>query len=213
MKSGSMRIAVSYIDVSRDDLRYFAQGHGGEDEWLTDDAAIRSRAQPVGPDAMKALNHWAASQRGAQPQPTTEAPPLHDYMAEYEANQARIAAEPAPEPQPVETLLARRGITKNPLALGVSLAIAAFLGWSLPARAYTGEELAKQAAIDMPQARSLALNARPGKITKEELEKEPGGSGLRYPFVIQAGVKLYEVGVDAHSGALVENKPEGPNPD
>jgi hypothetical protein len=36
---------------------------------------------------------------------------------------------------------------------------------------------------------------------------------LRYSFVIRAGLKLYEVGVDARSGALVENKAEGPNPD
>jgi uncharacterized membrane protein YkoI len=103
--------------------------------------------------------------------------------------------------------------TKRPLALGMLLVIAASLGWSLPARAYSGEELAKQAAIDMPQARSLALKARPGTIAKEELEKEPGGTGLRYSFVIKAGVKLFEVGVDARTGTLVENKLEGPNPD
>jgi MobA/MobL family len=35
--------AVSYIDVSRADLLHFAQGHGGPDEWVTDDAAIRAR--------------------------------------------------------------------------------------------------------------------------------------------------------------------------
>jgi uncharacterized membrane protein YkoI len=103
--------------------------------------------------------------------------------------------------------------TKHRYALGMLLAIGVSLGWSPPARAYPGEEFAHQAAIDMPRARSLALKARPGKITKEELEVEPGGSGLRYSFVIKAGKKLYEVGVDAHSGALVENKAEGPNPD
>ena len=103
--------------------------------------------------------------------------------------------------------------TKHRFTLGMLLAIGVSLGWSLQARAYPGEELANQAAIDMSQARSLALKARPGKITKEELEEEPGGSGLRYSFVIRAGLKLYEVGVDARSGALVENKAEGPNPD
>jgi uncharacterized membrane protein YkoI len=102
---------------------------------------------------------------------------------------------------------------KHRFTLGMLLAIGVSLGWSLPARANPGEELANKAAIDMSQARNLALNARPGKITKEELEEEPGGSGLRYSFVIRAGLKLFEVGVDAHNGAFVENKAEGPNRD
>jgi len=39
----------------------------------------------------------------------------------------------------------------------------------------------------MSQARSIALKAHPGKITDEELERERGGSGLRYSFDIKSG--------------------------
>jgi uncharacterized membrane protein YkoI len=65
----------------------------------------------------------------------------------------------------------------------------------------------------MAQARSIALKAAPGNITKEELEKEGGGSGLRYTFVIKRGAKAYEVGIDAQTGAILENQIEGPNAD
>jgi len=52
-----------------------------------------------------------------------------------------------------------------------------------------------------------------GKITDEELENEKGGSGLRYSFDIKSGAKTFEVGVDAKTGHVLENKAEGPNPD
>jgi uncharacterized membrane protein YkoI len=57
------------------------------------------------------------------------------------------------------------------------------------------------------------LNAVPGTVTDQELEKEPGGSGLRYSFDIKAGAKTLEVGLDAQTGAVLERKVEGPNPD
>jgi uncharacterized membrane protein YkoI len=79
--------------------------------------------------------------------------------------------------------------------------------------AYTGQELAKGAKIDIVAARDIALKARPGKITDEELENEKGGSGLRYSFDIKVGSKTYEVGVDAVTGKLLENKQEGKHPD
>jgi Peptidase propeptide and YPEB domain len=79
--------------------------------------------------------------------------------------------------------------------------------------AYTGQELAGQAKINMEQARTIALKAHPGKITDEELEKEKGGSGLRYSFDIRHGKITQEVGVDAKSGEVLENAPEGKNPD
>jgi len=79
--------------------------------------------------------------------------------------------------------------------------------------AYTGEELAKDAKISMDQASAIALKARPGKITDKELEREPGGSGLRYSFDIKSGGFTYEVGVDAKTGKVLENKKEGTNPD
>ena len=54
-------------------------------------------------------------------------------------------------------------------------------------------------------ARAIALKARPGQITDQELEKEGGGSGLRYSFDVKSGGRTYEVGVDAKSGKVLEN--------
>jgi uncharacterized membrane protein YkoI len=79
---------------------------------------------------------------------------------------------------------------------------------SISAYAYNGEHLAKQAKITIEQARDIALKAFPGKITDEELEKEKGGSGLRYSFDIKKGKTEQEVGVDAKTGAVLENGPE-----
>lgn len=81
------------------------------------------------------------------------------------------------------------------------------------AQAYTGEALAKHAKVSITEARAIALKAHPGKITDEELEKEAGGSGLRYSFDIRVGKVTQEVGVDAQTGAVLENKAEGANPD
>ncbi|MGH9425870.1 MAG: PepSY domain-containing protein, partial [Terriglobia bacterium] len=82
-----------------------------------------------------------------------------------------------------------------------------------PASAYTGEEMAKQAKVSMAEARAIALKAYPGKITDEELEKEQGGSGLRYSFDIKRGAVTHEVGVDAQTSKVLENAKEGPHPD
>ena len=79
---------------------------------------------------------------------------------------------------------------------------------------YTGEALAVNAKYTIVQARAIALKAHPGAITDQELEKEGGGSGLRYSFDIKAkGKKTFEVGVDAMTGKVLENKAEGKNPD
>jgi len=51
--------------------------------------------------------------------------------------------------------------------------------------AFDGEKYLPQAAVPLEQARKLALKTYPGKIVSEELEKESGGSGLRYSFVIR----------------------------
>jgi uncharacterized membrane protein YkoI len=82
-----------------------------------------------------------------------------------------------------------------------------------PAFAYTGQKLAHEAQISIAQARRTALKAHPGRITDEELEREAGGSGLRYSFDIKRGQFTQEVGVDAATGRVLENKAEGPNPD
>ena len=83
------------------------------------------------------------------------------------------------------------------------------------AQAYTGQELAKDAKITLEQARAIAFKAFHGKIIDEELEKEKGGSGLRYSFDIKGdkSTKTQEVGVDAVTGKVLENAPEGAHPD
>ncbi len=74
--------------------------------------------------------------------------------------------------------------------------------------AYTGDQYASKAAIRIEQARTIALKAHPGKITDEELEYEKGGSGLRYSFDIVSHGDKQEVGVDAKTGKVLENRPE-----
>lgn len=99
------------------------------------------------------------------------------------------------------------------LAAGLTIAALAIGMPPIVAVAYTGQELAGEAKVSLDQARRIALKAAPGAITDQELEKEPGGSGLRYSFDIKRGGKTYEVGIDARTGAVIENKAEGPNPD
>lgn len=84
---------------------------------------------------------------------------------------------------------------------------------AVSAFAWQGEALANDAHVTLEQARTIALKAHPGKITDQELEKEAGGSGLRYSFDIRSGNVTQEVGVDARTGKVLENKAEGPNPD
>ena len=79
--------------------------------------------------------------------------------------------------------------------------------------AYTGEKYAPEAKIPIARAEAIALKARPGKITDKKLEKEKGGSGLRYSFDIKAKGVTYEVGVDAADGKVLENANEGLHPD
>ena len=64
-------------------------------------------------------------------------------------------------------------------------AIAAMLATT--ALAYTGQQYAHQAKVSIGQARQIALKAHPGRISDEELEREGGGSGLRYSFDIKSG--------------------------
>lgn len=94
-----------------------------------------------------------------------------------------------------------------------ALATASLLVGSVAAQAYTGQELAGKAGIGIAQARRIALKVHPGAVTDEELERERGGSGLRYSFDIKRGSITQEVGVDARTGKVLENKKEGLNPD
>ena len=78
---------------------------------------------------------------------------------------------------------------------------------------FAGSNLLPLAKVSLANARATAVAARPGKITDQELEKESGGTGLRYSFDIKSKGKTFEVGVDARTGKVLENKAEGPNPD
>ena len=99
-----------------------------------------------------------------------------------------------------------RGVVRILLAAACAAGAAA-------AQAFTGEELANKAKITILQARQIALKAHPGKITDEELEQEEGGSGLRYTFEIRSPKGTQEVGVDAATGAVLQNQTEGKTPD
>ncbi|HET7675293.1 MAG TPA: PepSY domain-containing protein [Gammaproteobacteria bacterium] len=77
-----------------------------------------------------------------------------------------------------------------------------------PARAksYPGQlRYGAQASISLQQAERIALKAFSGQIISKELEKERGGSGLRYSFDIRRGKVVHEVGVDAKTGEVLEN--------
>ena len=92
--------------------------------------------------------------------------------------------------------------------------LVAGLGGALAAHAFDGQKYAGEAKISLQAARRIALHVLPhGRIVSEELEREGGGSGLRYSFDIAVGKATREVGVDAKSGAVLENSAEGPNKD
>ncbi len=61
--------------------------------------------------------------------------------------------------------------------------------------------------ISMAQARAMALKLAPGKIKSSEYEKE--GGIWRYSFDIQQKGHVQEIGIDGHTGKIVENKSEG----
>ncbi|MDO8423617.1 MAG: PepSY domain-containing protein [Parvibaculum sp.] len=103
-----------------------------------------------------------------------------------------------------------RVLKKSAMAL---MCAGSLIAVSLPALAYTGEAMAKDAKISLPEAQAIALKAQPGTIVDTELEKESGGSGLRYSFDVKNRTTTYEVGVDAETGKLLESVPEGKNPD
>jgi uncharacterized membrane protein YkoI len=102
---------------------------------------------------------------------------------------------------------------KRPFRLICGAAFCAvFAALPVAAFAYAGEELGSGAQVNLTQARAIALKAVPGDITDEELETEEGGTGLRYTFEIKHGTETYEVGVDAKTGAVLENIVEGKPP-
>lgn len=101
--------------------------------------------------------------------------------------------------------------------LKLTIACAALIGAAMAGAAtprhFAGAELLPQAKITLATARATAVRTRPGVITDQELEKERGGTGLRYSFDIKSHGKTFEVGVDARTGAVLENDAEGPDAD
>jgi len=73
---------------------------------------------------------------------------------------------------------------------------------------FKGHELSSQAQVSLSQARAVAMRARVGAIVDQELEKEPGGTGLRYAFDVKGRGATYEIGVDALTGRVIENARE-----
>ena len=69
-------------------------------------------------------------------------------------------------------------------------------------------EAAPARKFGMAHARAIALKAAPGKIVDAEYEKE--GGGWRYSFDIRQGKRIHEIGVDAFTGRIVEDKFEAP---
>lgn len=103
-------------------------------------------------------------------------------------------------------------MVKNKNVIKVGTALLLLIG-TLSVQAYSGSNLAKHAKVTIAEARTIALKAHSGKIVDEELEREAGGSGLRYSFDIRDAKATQEVGVDAQTGVVLENKPEGAHPD
>jgi uncharacterized membrane protein YkoI len=106
------------------------------------------------------------------------------------------------------------GLMKQSYLSTVALAGACTIALASAAVAYPGEkEYGKLVKVNLAQAQATALNATHGKIVASELEKEPGGSGLRYSFDVQVGSSTHEVGVDAITGKLLEDIKEGKDAD
>lgn len=83
----------------------------------------------------------------------------------------------------------------------------------LCAATLTGHQYLNETKVSLETARHIALKTYPGKIVSQELERERGGSGLRYSFDVRNGKTFHEVGVDARTGAVLENSVEGPHAD
>ena len=106
--------------------------------------------------------------------------------------------------------------SKNKTIVGAGVSalflVAIFVVGSFNVAAQEKEEkqnakLAKQAKITMTQAREIALNAAPGKVESEELEKEKGKLVYSFDIRNQKGT-ISEVWVDAKTGAVVSNTEE-----
>ena len=91
------------------------------------------------------------------------------------------------------------------LALGATVAAGAGTVVAAPTPKLTGQQLLPLAKVSPAQARAIALRTVHGTIVSQELEREKGGSGLRYTFDLKTAAGTREIGVDAKTGAVIEN--------
>lgn len=93
--------------------------------------------------------------------------------------------------------------------LAASLAFVLTAGIAAAAQTLKGAELSKYAVVSLQTARATALKTVHGTIVDQELEREAGGSGLRYSFDVKIGKTVREVGIDAKTGKVLENSVAG----
>ncbi len=94
------------------------------------------------------------------------------------------------------------------LALGAAVAGSAAAAFAAPTQQLTGHQLMTQATVSLKQARSIALRAAHGTIVSQQIEREAGGSGLRYTFSVKTAAGMREIGIDAKTGTVLGNVAE-----
>jgi len=75
--------------------------------------------------------------------------------------------------------------------------------------AFAAPHAGPHARLTKAQAEAIALKAAPGKVAEAEYEKENGA--WRYSFDIRQGKRIHEIGVDPHTGKIIENSFESAN--
>jgi len=91
------------------------------------------------------------------------------------------------------------------LALGIVFAVSVVPAFAAPMPKLIGEKLVPLAKVSPARARAIALRTVHGTIVSQELEYEAGGSGLRYTIDLKTASGVREIGVDAKTGAVIEN--------
>ena len=104
----------------------------------------------------------------------------------------------------------KRSISKLVFISLISVGITVLSSANISAQGKEKEEkldpkVAKQAKITLEEARTIALQTRPGKVEDEELEME--NDVLMYSFDIRDNDgKLFEVEIDAKTSKILSNK-------
>jgi uncharacterized membrane protein YkoI len=90
------------------------------------------------------------------------------------------------------------------LALALSAALATSVTAATPPP-LLGRQYLSHAKVSPARAQLTATAVVRGTVISRELEREKGGSGLRYSFDIRVGDVVHEVGIDAITGRVLEN--------